>query len=1192
MRPTNRAQRHEVSSHNAVVPAGDEPMVQADSGWQPCFADPMRGIAFFDGVQIEADSLRDPRWDRVLPILEEEQVFMCRWMRPHLEGLVKDASKAGGPPPMVLDVGTGNGVYAIWAALLGCRVYAIDTSQRAVMVALANMRRNEAARLVPPPDQPVEISVRLVRNAPAPNVGGVKAERPSLEKLTDPGQILLDQDEFSDDLADHYAGQFNVVILSPPYTPTCRHVPKTRHAAAGELGQDEFRKWLTLAPTVLAPGGWCIGNQMGIADREGVLLFPEVPGPDCGTGDEFVRLSQAVNEYFGSPECLSAPVRPLNLGSEEHDAGSATETTSGEPSEAVCCFNQTGDIAIRHFLDTQYSSYLTAPDEDGQSDDEGDKASLGCHEGVRAYIHRQPDNRYFAFYCYAIYKPTENGLTDGATPARECPRPGYTWDERIQWHRCIVDYTSMSDAFPANSLFIDRSSMTRLPRPRTKPNDGDAEQGREKEPRPIEELWNESVLSTVGEWVRRNGVLAKDAPVGFDILLVDTAPWYKSVRGAAALSEECAAWTSTRYDQDDAVNLTALWQYLAYCSQANYVGHFLHPYFTGQVAPLEWRNVHASFRTPGLTPSLVGEQENDHFRRIEGAHICALGEAWEQELEAAPKGTEVERIRWFLGKQASRFHSVDSQQGYLWAPLEAIGSAWEKREQATYDEVTVRLRHLEAVFTEGAGPTDSKPELSLFATDLSLCQNVIHCQMDEKVTTLLNHDSRAMGLPDTRQDVEASEWSALHAVPISVAAAAESDSQKSPESYRGAVFLYARSSKPWTPEHDAFLHDMLKLLWMLLEGRYTEDAETQSAELRSQREVAQYARGASHSLKNALTQPQLDLAVVMARRPLFMQRGDSEEQVDPEILAERHDRQPATEGYIEQIRAIGRSGSGPDYSDIATSIEEIIDASWAALQSVHFMQRQAEVMFWIMDPDRMRDELSSQTGSDGRGEARWTTWSSADLCALLTSAAFAALRKVTPQEIWAATGCTECGSPDAWMAETKMRLNRTLDHAMGWDEVGERVSDALYRTIDIRTCGSDFSIHEAEARLMENVGFELLINALARSLVLPSRDLRQVDITVTTPGNGLSLEVANTAREVDYDRFTSSWDSVDDVEVAGSTGIAGIVQMRLLEKRVTERLGDILTMNLFYKPVEKHCWSGPDGRTYVRLATGAKIACR
>src|SRR5215213_8243121 len=91
-------------------------------------------IAPFDEFEIHADPITDPRRDRVLPVMEEEQIFMCRQMDRRL----REAPPGG----LALDVGTGSGVFAIWAAARGCQVLAIDVSARSLAMAADNAKRN------------------------------------------------------------------------------------------------------------------------------------------------------------------------------------------------------------------------------------------------------------------------------------------------------------------------------------------------------------------------------------------------------------------------------------------------------------------------------------------------------------------------------------------------------------------------------------------------------------------------------------------------------------------------------------------------------------------------------------------------------------------------------------------------------------------------------------------------------------------------------------------------------------------------------------------------------------------------------------------------------------------------------------------------------------------------------------------
>jgi len=187
--------------------------------WPPCYVDPRRGIAFFDGITIEADSMNDSRWDRVIPVFEEEQVLVCRQMLPKL--------KSG---YLVLDVGTGSGVYAIWAAKHNCKVIAIDINNRAINKALFNAKNN--------------------------NIGICQ----NLENLQE-GTIYFAQKEFNDAFKEEYKNHFDIVILSPPYTPSLiRGV--AYHAASGEDGQEAFNKQIKIVPDILKEDGCCIGNQM------------------------------------------------------------------------------------------------------------------------------------------------------------------------------------------------------------------------------------------------------------------------------------------------------------------------------------------------------------------------------------------------------------------------------------------------------------------------------------------------------------------------------------------------------------------------------------------------------------------------------------------------------------------------------------------------------------------------------------------------------------------------------------------------------------------------------------------------------------------------------------------------------------------------------------------------------------------
>lgn len=191
--------------------------------WGPTQVDPFRGEARFDGLIIKADPIDARRADRVMPLFDEEQVLMCRLMRHHLK-----------PGQLVLDVGTGSGVFAIWAAMHGhCRVVAVDISRRAVSFARKNAKTNG-----------LDVATRI-------------------ESLCN-RQLLLQHKDFRE-----YAIQlreakkrFDMVILNPPFNPTCPGLYPAIHAAAGPTAQAAFRWQIKLVPELLNDRGLCVGYQM------------------------------------------------------------------------------------------------------------------------------------------------------------------------------------------------------------------------------------------------------------------------------------------------------------------------------------------------------------------------------------------------------------------------------------------------------------------------------------------------------------------------------------------------------------------------------------------------------------------------------------------------------------------------------------------------------------------------------------------------------------------------------------------------------------------------------------------------------------------------------------------------------------------------------------------------------------------
>ncbi|MEL7357838.1 MAG: 50S ribosomal protein L11 methyltransferase [Cyanobacteria bacterium J06560_6] len=201
-----------------------------------CYVKPNNGVAFFDSITIEADSITDIRQNSVFPVMEEKQIYVCRQMRSRLEAA--DA-------PLFLDVGTGSGVYAIYAAVVcNCRVIAIETSARALRIARQNALAN----------------------------GAVLCDRP---QDVEAGSICFIQIEFGEHFIEEMMQQpkfrfdaqsaFDYVLLSPANMlngPTVSTISIANHAFGGTDGQQPFLRQIQHVPSILKQGGYCLGTQM------------------------------------------------------------------------------------------------------------------------------------------------------------------------------------------------------------------------------------------------------------------------------------------------------------------------------------------------------------------------------------------------------------------------------------------------------------------------------------------------------------------------------------------------------------------------------------------------------------------------------------------------------------------------------------------------------------------------------------------------------------------------------------------------------------------------------------------------------------------------------------------------------------------------------------------------------------------
>ncbi|MCP4545543.1 MAG: methyltransferase [bacterium] len=233
-------------------------------------ADPIAGHATIDGITLRTDSLTDLRWDRVMPILLEEQVFMCHQMRPTVHALRGRRNRGLN----ILDLGAGSGVFGIYLdrqlnrqpdgeLLTGSDLSAVvclDVNLRAIRFVQDNAERNASANV-----------------------------RTQCERYSERSAAPCSQD---------------VIVINPPYHPVYGHWTDdvALHGAAGEDGLGVFREWKDLIATHLNHGGLLIGSVMSPTSKHGTVVAMEELSNALGRDTSAVRFCRHLDDPDPSVE--------------------------------------------------------------------------------------------------------------------------------------------------------------------------------------------------------------------------------------------------------------------------------------------------------------------------------------------------------------------------------------------------------------------------------------------------------------------------------------------------------------------------------------------------------------------------------------------------------------------------------------------------------------------------------------------------------------------------------------------------------------------------------------------------------------------------------------------------------------------------------------------------------------------------
>jgi SAM-dependent methyltransferase len=661
--------------------------------WEPCFVDPKRGIAFFDGITIESDPITDPRWDRVLPVLEEEQIFVCRQMYLRFEQALKDKQDV-----WVLDVGTGNGVFAIWAAKKWkCKVVAIDINPRALMIAEKNASKND-------------ITVCYSRE---------ELEKIAREKET--GVILLECIKFDIAFREKYPHKFDLVFLSPSYTPIIDQtlIPPL-YDTLGKDGQQCFREQISLVPEILKEDGCCIGHQM----------------TPVGSDKKMTALTK-IQETFKEPW----KVRYTHI--------------LDQPEELY---------SSREFLKKVYQFYL-CPQESCNN--------LSRSRSIKGSINEfSKTNHYLAFLYYEFSREEGKELI-----FRRYRVPKKSWEHRIKMHRAVVentDHSSKGNFFPLPSLFTRKSPIPELP----EINLGNLS---ETELTP-QQQWENSPLKAVDCWINKAQILEF-----LDLIVVDIVP-YDYLGGIQKIYQESKIWLQESYKKR-AKELLDEWLWTIQDRKKAGVTQRLHPGFVGTNDSDQWRDIQYTLlqqKIPSITSKFnLKEKEIEVLNSIVG------------DLQ------DVSQKREQLPEKPMNFAE---DQSY---------SIWTLEDQDEYPDNEKMKKRLENMESREPGQREQRGKAILM--DLRLCHLGIHQHLDKCYSKLLDN----YGKKDC-------EWSALIGLPLSpsfhpikgkIDAGIDNNSY-----YRGAFWIYARSSNQWALKQERKLFDLARFLWLMYESKYNAEA--------------------------------------------------------------------------------------------------------------------------------------------------------------------------------------------------------------------------------------------------------------------------------------------------------------------------------------------------------------------------------
>jgi methylase of polypeptide subunit release factors len=732
--------------------------------WLPSRVYDRRGVAFYDSILIQGDSLYNPRPDRVLPVAKEEQIFVSRMMRPQLQSGWR-----------VLDVGTGSGVYAIEAARKGCSVVAIDSNPRACRFARSNAYVN---------------AIEVVDDAAT--VGR--------------GQIAIIEAEFN---SSFNMGEFDAIILSPPYTPTPPELDYlvAQHASAGRDGLENFRKQIQNVPRMLKPGAVCFGNQLSVVRRS-------VPPISLGTKlTELIKDQQSSN-YIEVVHLLK-----------EAFAGTC---------ELRCVPILDELIATDHFINEEFKGVREQINNDNEAKNKLDQWQKDLTE----------EFQFLALVYYEIRKGGDGSVTLGETPWEIIPeeeRESFSWSRRVRVHRACVDHRLWLGPDPLPVFLTNGTTDSLLSYESAVAIDE------------TNAWWSIPDLSTgdsvnaqtleYNKILQKNPLLLIDKEIQsqefgdlFSAIYLDTTPIHPKEGGHYESFLERRVWVNGigRYSLADPLSRTIAtqildeWERVTSALQAAKCAIGFHPAFTSFVAETKgWRwpeVVSTDYPLRPIHKSNAVEMAKSIVRRHFAEKLLA------HDAESRPRFSRVEEF----------FYSKSTLN-----ELEA------KSYRENYDDFLKRAEELKgrllSLPSDEYRKLDRDIDKEVGLLDLYACQLVMHEAIHEGLNKTIN------GSFTTKRNEVWPEESMVFSIPLGmIFYKRDADRREFPPFYKGGLWAWFVPSSRRKLRHEEAANHLLQVMWVLLTASYSAISE-QAYERLAKNKVTENFAHEVKKVSNALT---------------------------------------------------------------------------------------------------------------------------------------------------------------------------------------------------------------------------------------------------------------------------------------------------------------------------------------------------